>query len=189
MWRLAGVLSVLLMVMPVAGQSGASKTAPTTDRAARTTKKKSTAKTPAAKEAARRRARHRPRASLAARRARAARIHQAFAASAELQPMAQQLSTLRSADAYAGVTAWARRHTGEAAAAAYLALGHAYLLDKRYMDAETALSKARVRNSSRCLPYSSAALRGCAASAQKATSFFARVNVCVMRETTAAEMK
>jgi soluble lytic murein transglycosylase len=144
MWRLAGVLSVLLMVMPVAGQSGASKTAPTTDRAARTTKKKSTAKTPAAKEAARRRARHRPRASLAARRARAARIHQAFAASAELQPMAQQLSTLRSADAYAGVTAWARRHTGEAAAAAYLALGHAYLLDKRYMDAETALSKARL---------------------------------------------
>lgn len=137
---------MMLMVMPVAGQSGASQAAPSTDRAAAssTAKKKSTAKKAAAAKAAKKSRRHRPQASLAARRARAARIHQAFVASAELQPMAQQLSTLRSADAYAGVTAWARRHTGEAAAAAYLALGHAYLLDKRYKDAEAALSKARL---------------------------------------------
>jgi len=49
--------------------------------------------------------------------------------------MAQQLTTMRTPAAYAGVTAWAHRQTGDAAAAAYLALGHAYLVDKRYSDA------------------------------------------------------
>jgi soluble lytic murein transglycosylase len=57
--------------------------------------------------------------------------------------MAQQLATLRTPEAYAGVAAYAHSHTGDAAAAAYLALGHAYLLDKRYADAETALAAAR----------------------------------------------
>ncbi len=57
--------------------------------------------------------------------------------------MAQQLATLRTPEAYAAVTAYAHSHTGEAATAAYLALGHAYLLDKRYADAETALAQAR----------------------------------------------
>jgi soluble lytic murein transglycosylase len=49
--------------------------------------------------------------------------------------MAQQLATLRTPAAYAGVTKYAQHHTGEAAAAAYLALGRAYLLDKRYGEA------------------------------------------------------
>ncbi len=57
--------------------------------------------------------------------------------------MAQQLATLRTPEAYAGVAAYAHSHTGEAAAAAYLALGHAYLLDKRYAEAETALAESR----------------------------------------------
>ena len=57
--------------------------------------------------------------------------------------MAQQLATLRTPAAYAGVTAYAHSHTGEAAAAAYLALGHAYLLDKRNAEAESALAEAR----------------------------------------------
>ncbi len=57
--------------------------------------------------------------------------------------MAQQLATLRTPAAYAGVTAYAHSHTGEAAGAAYLALGHAYLLDKRYAEAESALAEAR----------------------------------------------
>ncbi len=57
--------------------------------------------------------------------------------------MAQQLATLRTPAAYAGVSAYAHSHTGEAAAAAYLALGHAYLLDKRYAEAESALAQAR----------------------------------------------
>ena len=47
----------------------------------------------------------------------------------------QQLMTMRTPAAYAGVSAWARRQTGDAAGAAYLGLGRAYLLDKRYSDA------------------------------------------------------
>ncbi len=50
---------------------------------------------------------------------------------------------MRSPAAYAGVAAYARAHSGEAAAAAYLALGHAYLLDRRYADAAENLEKAR----------------------------------------------
>lgn len=49
--------------------------------------------------------------------------------------MAQQLASTRSAAAYAGVESYAKSHPGEAAAAAYLALGHAYGLDHRYTDA------------------------------------------------------
>jgi soluble lytic murein transglycosylase len=74
-------------------------------------------------------------ASRAVRTARTARIRKAFVASAELRPMAQQLALLRTPEAYTGVTAYARSHSGAAAAAAYLALGHAYLLDRRYPEA------------------------------------------------------
>jgi soluble lytic murein transglycosylase len=86
--------------------------------------------------------RHRPVASRASRTARTARIRQAFVASTELRPMAQQLALLRTPEAYAGVTEYAHKHTGEAAAAAYLALGHAYLLDKRFPEAESSLTQA-----------------------------------------------
>jgi soluble lytic murein transglycosylase len=79
----------------------------------------------------------------AARAAQTARIKRAFVASAELRPMAQQLATLRTPAAYAGVTKYAHQHNGEAEAAAYLALGHAYLLDKRYAEAEMNLRQAR----------------------------------------------
>lgn len=58
--------------------------------------------------------------------------------------MAQQLASMRTPAAYAGVLAYAQKHTGDTAAAAYLALGHAYLLDKRYPEAEAAFRKARV---------------------------------------------
>jgi len=57
--------------------------------------------------------------------------------------MAQQLATLRTPESYAGVAAYARSHSGATAAAAYLALGHAYLLDKRFAEAESALAKVR----------------------------------------------
>jgi soluble lytic murein transglycosylase len=76
--------------------------------------------------------------------ARSAKLKQAFVASTELRPMAQQLATTRTAQAYAGVAAYAKAHTGEAAAAAYLALGHAYLLDNRYSEAVANLRQARV---------------------------------------------
>ena len=57
--------------------------------------------------------------------------------------MAQQLATMRSAAAYSGVTNYAHRHTGEAAAAAYLALGHAYLADRRFPEAIESFKQAR----------------------------------------------
>ena len=82
-------------------------------------------------------------AERAADRSRTAKIRQAFTASTELRPMAQQLAGMRTPAAYAGVTAWAHRHTGEAAGAAYLALGHAYLADHRYDEAISNLRQAR----------------------------------------------
>ena len=57
--------------------------------------------------------------------------------------MAQELITMRTPAAYAGVTNFARTHSGDAAEAAYLALGHAYLVDKRYAEAVTSLHQAR----------------------------------------------
>jgi len=76
------------------------------------------------------------------RKVRAHKIKLAFVASSELRPMAQQLATMRTPAAYSGVTAYAHAHSGEAAAAAYLALGHAYMLDKRYADAVSSLHQA-----------------------------------------------
>ena len=73
------------------------------------------------------------------------RLTSAFAASEQLRPMAQQLVSTRNTAAYAGVTAYTSSHTGEASAAGYLALGHAYSLDHRYSDAETAFRAAQAR--------------------------------------------
>lgn len=70
------------------------------------------------------------------------RLNHAFSASAQLRPMAQQLVTSRSAAAYAGVASYAASHPGDGSAAANLALGHAYLLDKRYSDAQMTFRRA-----------------------------------------------
>lgn len=56
--------------------------------------------------------------------------------------MAQQLIATRSAAAYRGVESYAKAHPGEGAAAAYLALGHAYMLDHRYIEAAAAYHQA-----------------------------------------------
>jgi soluble lytic murein transglycosylase len=56
--------------------------------------------------------------------------------------MAQQLAQERTPAAYAGVARYAESHKSDAAAAAYLSLGHAYLLDRRFPDAITALTHA-----------------------------------------------
>jgi soluble lytic murein transglycosylase len=72
------------------------------------------------------------------------RLNSAFKASEQLRPMAQQLAVTRSAAAYSGVEGYARQHPGEGAAAAYLALGHAYILDHRYADAAETFHKAGV---------------------------------------------
>lgn len=70
------------------------------------------------------------------------RLTRAFTASADLRPMAQQLAVTRSPDAYAGVQSFARTHPGEAASAAWLAIGHSYSLDRRYADAASAFHTA-----------------------------------------------
>ena len=57
--------------------------------------------------------------------------------------MAQQLAASRSPAAYAGVLSYAKSHPGEGAAAAYLALGHAYLLDHRDADAAANFALAK----------------------------------------------
>src|SRR6202012_591223 len=78
-------------------------------------------------------------------RAKSTKLRQAFVASSQLRPMAQQLAMMRSPAAYAGVSAYAHAHTGEASAAAYIALGHAYLLDRKFPDAVTAFRQANVQ--------------------------------------------
>jgi soluble lytic murein transglycosylase len=70
------------------------------------------------------------------------RLHSAFIASSQLRPMAQQLVLTRSAAAYGGVAAYAASHPGEASAAANLALGHAYLMDRRFGEAESTFRRA-----------------------------------------------
>jgi soluble lytic murein transglycosylase len=84
------------------------------------------------------------RASTASRKPTAQTIHltSAFKASEQLRPMAQQLAITRSAAAYSGVENYAHAHPGEGAAAAYLALGHAYMLDHRYADAAATFRRA-----------------------------------------------
>lgn len=57
--------------------------------------------------------------------------------------MAQQLNATRSSAAYSGVQSYARSHPGEGAATAWLALGHAYMLDRRYNEAYTAFQQAK----------------------------------------------
>ncbi len=56
--------------------------------------------------------------------------------------MAQQLASSRSAAAYAGVQSYAAQHPGEGAAAAFLAIGHAYTLDRSYGAAAGAFRQA-----------------------------------------------
>lgn len=72
------------------------------------------------------------------------RIHQAFVASATLRPMAQQLILDRTLAGYAGVEAYARRHSGEdAGALAWLVVGYAHILDHDYAKAIEPLSRAK----------------------------------------------
>ncbi len=169
---LAAFLALVMVALPVNGQpsgnqkptathstsskkkasgrkTGASSEAKAKSGAGRTSSKKTPARTASSgMKSGTRSRRHKPasrgkRTSRAERMAQTAHMRKTFVASTELRPMAQQLSMMRTPEAYAGVTAYARKHTGEAAAAAYLALGHAYLLDKRYKDAEDALRSAR----------------------------------------------
>ncbi|HUZ94279.1 MAG TPA: transglycosylase SLT domain-containing protein [Edaphobacter sp.] len=74
--------------------------------------------------------------------ARSIKLTSAFHATEQLRPMAQQLTATRSPAAYRGVESYAHSHPGEGASAAYLALGHAYMLDHKYDDAANAYRQA-----------------------------------------------
>jgi soluble lytic murein transglycosylase len=76
------------------------------------------------------------------------KLQRAFTASTQLRPMAQQLASTRTPAAYAGVLSYAHSHTGDAAAAAYLSLGNAYLLDRNYPAAITNLAHAHAEGQS-----------------------------------------
>jgi soluble lytic murein transglycosylase len=144
----AGVVAALFLLSSIAAQntdSPATAKKPSTSTSHRATAKPSaktaTTKKPSSRSGARSArvsARHKRRPS-----PRAIRIKRAFVASSELRPMAQQLATMRTPAAYAGVSSYAQKHTGDAAAAAYLALGHAYLTDRRFAEASTNLHQAR----------------------------------------------
>jgi len=155
---LAGLLAVLLPVAPLPAQTGDSSALHKSNQS----HKSHTASTHAAgkKAAATASKKHGSRHTVTARThshhaytagtrrrrrpsARAIRIKRAFVASTQLRPMAQQLATMRTPAAYNGVARYAHEHTGDAAAAAYLALGHAYLEDKRYTEAAASLIRAR----------------------------------------------
>jgi soluble lytic murein transglycosylase len=100
----------------------------------------------AIRRAATRKRRRRP---LTARQiAKSRKLQQAFVASSQLRPMAQQLSVMRTPAAYEGVAGYAHSHSGEASAAAYLALGHAYLLDHKFPDAVAAFHSANAAGES-----------------------------------------
>jgi soluble lytic murein transglycosylase len=85
---------------------------------------------------------HRPSTASRKPTAQTIRLTSAFKASEQLRPMAQQLAATRSAAAYSGVESYAREHPGEGAAAAYLAIGHANMLDHRYADAVESFRRA-----------------------------------------------
>ena len=86
---------------------------------------------------------HPSRKRVSSKAGRSAKLKQAFVASTELRPMAQQLVTTRTSASYAGVAAYARQHQGEAASAAYLALGYTYLQDNHFTEAAANLRQAR----------------------------------------------
>jgi soluble lytic murein transglycosylase len=144
---LAGLLTVSL-ALPPAALSAQNPTAggdPAAASAKKHTSKKSA--TASHKTRAKTAARHRRHSGTPAQqRARTSRIKQAFVASSELRPMAQQLMTMRTQAAYTGVLNYAQHHAGDAAGAAYLALGRAYQNDKRYTDAISAFRQTRQRS-------------------------------------------
>jgi soluble lytic murein transglycosylase len=73
-------------------------------------------------------------------------MREAFVASANLRPMAQQLLEDRSPAAYAGVEAYARAHAREdAGALAWLVVGYAHVVDHDYAKAIDPLNRAKPR--------------------------------------------
>ena len=160
LWDAVAVASLIVMLIPFARGIGAqaqdSTTAKELTKKASTKTKKAASKTARSKTEKPTTAKSTERRHTAAGKAHMAaaaprkptaqtiRLNSAFKASEQLRPMAQQLAATRTAAAYSGVEGYARLHPGEGAAAAYLALGHAYMLDHRYADAAETFHKAGV---------------------------------------------
>ena len=160
LWDAVAVASLVAMLIPFARGMGwaraqDSTTAKEQTKKASTKTKKAASKTSGSKtekatttrSTTRRHAVSRRHVATAAARkptAQTIRLTSAFKASEQLRPMAQQLALTRSAAAYSGVESYARQHPGEGAAAAHLALGHAYMLDHRYVDAINSFHQANV---------------------------------------------
>ena len=106
------------------------------------TKTKTTAKSKAAKK--------RGSKSVASKRKkkmtpRVRRIRRAFVASSSLRPMARQLLQDRTPAGYAGVEAYARRHSKEdAGSLAWLVVGYAHIVDHDYVKAIDPLNRAKL---------------------------------------------
>jgi peptidoglycan lytic transglycosylase len=73
------------------------------------------------------------------------RIRRAFVASSSLRPMARQLLQDRTPAGYAGVEAYARRHSKEdAGSLAWLVVGYAHIVDHDYVKAIDPLNRAKL---------------------------------------------
>ena len=149
--RIAGALALVLVFFSFkTGSAQQNRPSTAAHHTAQTTKKGKAVHHPAARHtpgrgrapAHVRHARTRRSRPTAKSIARSRRLQRAFVASSQLRPMAQQLAQERTPAAYSGVTRYAQTHKSDAAAAAYLSLGHAYLLDRRFPDAITALTHA-----------------------------------------------
>ena len=73
---------------------------------------------------------------------RTVRLNSAFVATSQLRPMAQLLASSRTSAGFGVVTNYAQMHQGVVAATAFLALGHAYVLDKKFAEAGDAYRQA-----------------------------------------------
>jgi soluble lytic murein transglycosylase len=157
-WKISAALAAALSCVPLGAQSAAKKHHPASKHATKPAakaghiaKSSGTAKhhpSHAAKSARREttthgtKGRHHVAVNLPKETVESRRLSSAFTASAQLRPMAQQLVLTRSAAAYTGVMSYAASHPGDAASAAELAIGHAYMLDHRYPEAIAAFRRA-----------------------------------------------
>jgi soluble lytic murein transglycosylase len=131
----------LLVILSLSGTILLSS-APTSVAQTSSTKTKTAAKSKAAKK--------RGSKSVASKRKkkmtpRVRRIRRAFVASSSLRPMARQLLQDRTPAGYAGVEAYARRHSKEdAGSLAWLVVGYAHIVDHDYVKAIDPLNRAKL---------------------------------------------
>lgn len=148
-WVLLGSLLITTLSVSVAEAAGQSASSTTKKKTSKTSATASAKKAPSSKTTSSHARSTGKKTTLSKARksrptAQTIRLTSAFHATEQLRPMAQQLASTRSAPAYAGVQAYTRSHPGDGAATAWLAIGHAYMLDRRYTDAQAAFRQANV---------------------------------------------